>query len=98
MKDCQPAIYIPDAFTPNGDGINDYYQVFGRCARLVRINIFNRWGEKVWDADNINDKWDGKYKGESQPVGVYVYWLIYVSDSPNGGEGKEKMGSITLIR
>ncbi len=91
-------LYLPNAFTPNGDGANDEYEIFGNKAaiKFLEINIFNRWGEKVFESNDINFKWDGKYKGTFLNPGVYVYQLkvVFVDDHSE----PDFAGSITLIR
>ncbi|MBS1617986.1 MAG: gliding motility-associated C-terminal domain-containing protein [Bacteroidetes bacterium] len=95
---CQGVIYVPNAFTPNGDGINDQYYIVGHCITLHEFKIFNRWGEKVWETDDINARWDGRYHGDMQPAEVYVYFLSYTDNSGRGGIARHTRGSITLIR
>jgi gliding motility-associated-like protein len=95
VKDCEGTIYVPNAFTPNGDERNDGYRIFGKCIKLNRLMIFNRWGEKVWETNNIEQEWNGYYKSVLQPTGVYVYWLSY---SLGDEKVRELKGSITLIR
>lgn len=98
LADCDGSIFVPNAFTPNGDGINDEYRIYGRCIRLNSLKIFNRWGEKVWETEDINDTWDGTYRGAKQPPEVYVYLLSYSADTPGGAVSRHTQGSITLIR
>ena len=89
-------VYVPHAFTPNGDGVNDYFSVFGTGLQSVGMKIFNRWGEKVFDSGSDQwASWDGTYQGVLQPTGVYVYYieLVYLD-----GSSAMKEGSITLIR
>ena len=86
-------VLIPNAFTPNRDGINDYFRVHGNVDYFF-IKIYNRWGENIFTANTIDFKWDGTYKGIPCPMGVYVYFII---------AGKNEMtdkykGNITLIR
>jgi gliding motility-associated-like protein len=91
-----PEPYIPNAFTPNGDNVNDEFTVFGSALRTVAMTVYNRWGEKVYDSgDSQWASWDGTYKGSAQPTGVYVYFveLTYLD-----GQKKTKEGSLTLIR
>lgn len=91
-----PDTYIPNAFTPNGDGTNDEFTVYGSGLKTVTMRIFNRWGEKVFDSgDNQWASWDGTYKGVLQPPAVYTYVveLTYLD-----GQKKVKDGSLTLIR
>jgi gliding motility-associated-like protein len=91
-----PDVYIPNAFTPNGDGANDVFEVYGTTLRSVAMRVFNRWGEKVFDSmDSQWATWDGTYKGVLQSSGVYVYVvdLVYLD-----GVKKTREGSVTLIR
>jgi gliding motility-associated-like protein len=67
--------YIPNAFTPNNDDVNDVWSVVCTCVRSYRCSIFNRWGTKMIELTNINEGWNGTYKGEIVPDGVYVYKL-----------------------
>jgi gliding motility-associated-like protein len=87
--------YVPNAFSPNGDGNNDVLEVYGRGLAKVDLTIFNRWGEKVFDSNNQWQGWDGNYKGIESPAGVYTYYVeaIYLN-----GKTKEKKGTITIIR
>ena len=98
IKDCDETIYVPNAFTPNGDGVNDVLYVYGNCLEINQFRVFNRWGEKVWDTVNMDQGWDGYYKGVLQSVGVYVYLVRYSSNSTNRGIARELKGSVTLIR
>lgn len=91
-------LFLPNAFTPNGDGTNDLWEMFGKKSSMkqVRIMVFNRIGEKVFESNDINFGWDGSYKGAPAPAGVYTYvaaivWLNNHSDN-------HYKGSITLIR
>jgi gliding motility-associated-like protein len=95
-KACTENVYIPTAFTPNGDGTNDLFQVFTSYeAKVFDLKIFNRWGEKVYDTNNISKGWDGTYMGEIQPAGVYVYVADIVSLH---NDTIHKEGSLSLIR
>jgi gliding motility-associated-like protein len=70
-------IELPTAFTPNNDGINDlYHAVTGPNTQVVEMRIYNRWGEKVYEAED-NSGWDGKYKGQLQAFDTYVVHLSY---------------------
>lgn len=91
----EPVIYIPDAFSPNGDEYNDVFGVKGGALKTVEMYIFNRWGEKLFTGNGINDTWDGKYKGKDQPQDVYMYYCYYT-----GYDGRKysTKGTITLLR
>lgn len=88
-------IYIPNAFTPNADGQNDVFYVYGEQIKNVRLTVFDRWGEKLFDASQQNVGWDGTYKGKLLNPGVYIYAaeIEYLN-----GLTSVKTGSVTLIR
>lgn len=91
--------FLPNAFSPNNDGINDYYLGKGALAGMqnFEMNIFNRWGELIFVSKDPNEGWNGK-KGNSgliEPNGVYVCVVKYKNDH---GESKEVKGFATLIR
>lgn len=90
-------IFIPNVFTPNGDGTNDYWQIFGnlRGLKQVEVAVFNRIGEKVFESRDIDFKWDGNYKGTISPVGVYSYYAKFVW--MNNHSDSDYKGTITLI-
>jgi len=87
--------FVPNAFTPNGDGNNDVFVVYGTGLSMAKLQVFNRWGEKVYDSGNQWAGWDGNYKGQPAVPGVYTYYVevVYLN-----GKSKEKKGTITLIR
>jgi gliding motility-associated-like protein len=87
--------FIPNMFTPNGDGRNDRFQLYGNTIRSMKMAIFNQWGQKIFETTNQQGGWDGTYKGRPQPVGVYVYVIAieFTSGSP-----QTKKGMLNLIR
>lgn len=88
-------IFVPNVFTPNGDGKNDVLFVYGNYVSSIQFRIFNQWGQLIFTSDNISRGWDGKYNGQQQPVGVYAYSLkVTLQD----GTIINKKGSISLIR
>ncbi|MBS1783005.1 MAG: gliding motility-associated C-terminal domain-containing protein [Bacteroidetes bacterium] len=88
--------FIPNAFTPNGDGHNDVFSVrHMKFQRLIEFRIFNRWGEEVYSSTDMNNGWDGTFKGVPQEAGVYHY-LIRIT-TPDGGQRMYK-GDVTLVR
>jgi gliding motility-associated-like protein len=92
--------FVPNTFTPNGDGNNDQLMVYGNGLTYLNFEIYNRWGELVFQTNDPNVGWDGTYKGEQAPPGVYVYQVKASFGNfvnlPNGHPYKK--GSITLIR
>ena len=93
----QDAFYIPNAFTPNSDGHNDYLEIYGtkESMKYVSMTVFNRWGERVFESNDVDFQWDGTFKGEKQEPGVYVYTLEITYRNGNVIHNK---GAITLIR
>jgi len=95
-----PVIYIeivelPTAFTPNGDGRNDVFIVRGKDIIKIRLRIFNRWGELVFESKDPNLGWDGTYKGEPQEMEVYD-WLL--NATLKNGQDVFRKGNVTLLR
>ena len=68
-------IYVPNAFSPDGDGINDLFYVKGNGLEHVTLEIYNRWGGMVFEAPHLSDRWDGTYRNQNCPMGTYVYQL-----------------------
>jgi len=73
-------LYVPSCFTPNGDNRNDYFFVAGQNITDFEFYLYNRWGELIYKSYSMNDKWDGKYKGEIVPEGVYTWVINYAED------------------
>lgn len=88
-------IFVPNTFTPNADGKNDVLKVYGNYIAKMNLQVYNQWGERVFETNDIAGGWDGNYKGKPQPVGVYIYVLRVEN---NNGEVVTKKGSINLIR
>ncbi|MCS6818609.1 MAG: gliding motility-associated C-terminal domain-containing protein, partial [Chitinophagales bacterium] len=88
-------LYVPNVFSPNKDGFNDRFEVFGKGIKDFNLKIFNRWGEKIFETNNQYDSWDGTYKGVLQEPGVYTYVLIvtYLDNKEIN-----RKGTVTLIR
>lgn len=87
--------YVPNAFTPNGDGNNDVFMIYGEGIKTLDFKIFNRWGELVFETTSQYGGWDGTYKGTMQSSGVYTY-SVKVTYLDNTEVNRK--GSITLIR
>ena len=99
----QENYFIPNTFSPNGDGMNDIFAPRGKAIHRVNsMKIFNRWGELIWERRNFmaNDRtpsggWDGTYKGKPAQQDVYVYIIEFVCDNAQIIPFK---GNVTLIR
>ncbi len=90
-----PLIAVPNAFSPNGDGVNDEVKVRGYAIGKMIFRIYNRWGQMVFQTTDRNQGWDGKYKGVLQPLDAYAYTLeVEFTD----GTRTTKKGDITLLR
>ncbi len=93
--DYEVGLWVPNAFSPNEDGVNDVFFVYGTGITRLNFKIFDRWGEKIFESNNINTGWDGTYKGKLMLPGVYVYYVeAFFMDNSR----KALKGSVTLIR
>jgi gliding motility-associated-like protein len=89
-------IAVPNAFTPNGDGANDEFTIYGASIQKYDLKIYNRWGELLFHSTSINNHWDGtNQNGAPQPAGTYVY---SVNALFKNGNDVQKRGNVTLIR
>lgn len=75
--DCPLTIYVPNAFTPNVDEINPIFRAYGTNIKVYQMDIFNRWGEKIFTTNSLTEGWDGIVNGVQAPVGQYVYRITY---------------------
>ncbi len=93
---CLCEIIVPNAFTPNGDGVNDKFKQLD-CNTLnnFSMRIYNRWGELMFETADYNDGWDGTFEGSECEMGSYVYVIDYAI--PEGESGR-KSGSFVLVR
>jgi gliding motility-associated-like protein len=95
-KDCMKGVYIPSAFTPNNDGRNDVFKplVYGNV-KHYKFQVFNRWGEIVFQSDNPANGWDGTNKGVKLETNVFVWVCSYQLE---GEEKKTERGTVVVIR
>ena len=94
--DCdEPNIFVPNAFTPNGDGNNDVLFVRSNVIESLEFAVYNRWGQKVFETNDQNIGWDGTYKGVALPPDVFGY---YLKARCFNGEEFFKKGNITIMR
>jgi gliding motility-associated-like protein len=89
--------FIPNAFSPNGDGVNDYFQGKGVGIKKYDIMIFDRWGNLIWDTDDINKQWDGKanHGDEMAQQDVYV-WKVRLTDVFD--KKHSYIGTVTIVK
>lgn len=88
-------LWAPNAFTPNGDDVNDIFYVYGKNIKDFHLIIADRWGEKIFESTSLSLGWDGTYQGKLLNPGVFVYsaHVIFMN-----GEEKREKGSVTLLR
>ncbi len=89
-------LYIPNVFSPNGDGTNDVFSIQAFGLGEIRWTIYSRWGEKIFEASSLDASWDGTFHGTSLDPGVFVVQVDY-TDRVTGAE-REKISSVTLVR
>ncbi len=91
----EPYIFVPTAFTPNGDGVNDVLYVRGRGIDRMTFIIYNRWGQKMFETSDPKVGWDGTFRGKKLPADVYGFYLLA---NCIDGTTYRKQGNVTLIR
>ncbi len=89
-------IYLPNAFIPDNDGLNDVFGPIASNLRYFELQVYNRWGEMIFETTDLNKGWDGTHKGIDVQPGVYTYTLIYRFQGEQ--ENKSVYGHVTLIR
>jgi gliding motility-associated-like protein len=94
---CEPKLILPTAFTPNGDGLNDNFEIKGGDFAFLNFQIYNRWGEIVFVSRGKDDNWDGTFMGKPCPEGVYV-WQAKYENILKKDEKTEAKGQVTLVR
>jgi gliding motility-associated-like protein len=91
-----PELLVPTAFSPNGDGVNERFRALNQNIDRYNLQVYNRWGEKVFETNVPGDGWDGVFKGVQQELGVYVWTCQYQL------KGQTKLnlvkGNVTLMR
>lgn len=94
VEDCGE-MFVPNAFSPNDDGVNDVLYVRGQCLETLTFMIFNRWGEKVFESNDQKVGWDGRYKGDLLNSGVFVF---RIEGKTFDGKAYTMKGNVTLVR
>jgi gliding motility-associated-like protein len=99
FEQCPTKYYAPNVFSPDGDGLNDYFSIEGTDIRTLTLHIFDRWGNKVFSSTQTDAKWDGYIQGEKGPPGVYV-WVARIGGYLQDASQFEKTdsGNVTLVR
>ncbi|MCX7744737.1 MAG: gliding motility-associated C-terminal domain-containing protein [Flavobacteriales bacterium] len=89
------SLYVPNTFTPNRDGLNDFFLAFGTEIKEFEMLIFNRWGEQIFRSTSLQEGWDGTHRNQKCPIGVYAWRILYTENS--GKEGV-LIGHVNLLR
>ncbi len=91
--------YLPNAFTPNGDGLNDIFGAIPKYDYVSKyhLSIYNRWGQKMFECNDIDCGWDGTYQGNPATKGIYIYHIVYEEIS-QPGQSKTLEGTVMLVR
>jgi gliding motility-associated-like protein len=96
LKDCLNGFYIPTAFSPNNDGVNDFYKpVIGGNVIQYQFTIYNRWGEIIFTSNELNKGWNGYFKGSLQESHAFVWTCRYQLE---GEPVKNEMGTVVLVK
>ncbi|NQT77288.1 MAG: gliding motility-associated C-terminal domain-containing protein [Bacteroidetes bacterium] len=92
--------YVPNAFSPEGDGLNDEFKVISNSENIsaFHIYIYNRWGALVFESKEMSLGWDGEYKRKPAPQGIYVYKIEYSVGTSGQEESRVKSGTVMLVR
>jgi gliding motility-associated-like protein len=92
-------VFVPNAFTPNGDGSNDIFKVESKGnITLNKLTIYNRYGQEIYNNYDLNKGWDGTMKGAPVDVGTYFYNIKYTCQSLTGPKVTEVNGDVTVIK
>lgn len=87
-------LFIPSSFTPNSDGLNDEFKIYGDGISLINFTIYNRWGQVLYFSESEQPSWNGKYKGEDCPEGIYIYRFLYKTLA---GDKFYKAGNVSIM-
>jgi gliding motility-associated-like protein len=91
------SLYIPNAFTPDNDGLNEVFTPIGEGISNYHLMIFTRWGEMIFESNNINDGWDGKFKGNLCQVDIYA-WVLEYGTICSGDRDLRRYGFVLLMK
>ncbi|HEX5152033.1 MAG TPA: gliding motility-associated C-terminal domain-containing protein [Parafilimonas sp.] len=97
IEECNCKVFVPSAFTPNGDGLNDKFRPIIDCQALnYKFSVYNRFGQIEFSTENINDAWNGTIKSFPAISGTYIWRVAY--RNPNDKKDYQKSGTVVLIR
>ena len=84
-------LYIPTIFSPDGDGVNDEFNIKGDGVDELTFEIYNRWGQIVFQSEDMETGWDGRFQNKDSPIGTYVYRILIRNLAV-------RSGTVTLVR
>ena len=90
-------MYFPNSYTPDGDGLNDYFTGYGDGVEVFNMKIFNRWGQMIYETNDYTRGWNGKYEELPAQSDIYVYKVNYKT-SCTGEELQQVIGRVFLLR
>lgn len=93
-----PRIFIPNAFSPNGDGTNDEFKPVADCSITFSMQVYNKWGSVVFSTEDVNEGWNGRFEGQEAPNGKYSYVIFYAGSLNDVAFEETFRGSVKLIR
>ena len=97
--DCSACVHYPSGFSPDGNQKNDLFRPVITCpVTEYNMQIFNRWGELIFETSNVNESWDGRYKNQPGDIGVYVWVVNYTGLRRATLFSESLSGNVTLIR
>jgi gliding motility-associated-like protein len=88
-------VHVPNAFSPNVDGINDFLKVHHRGIKEFQMSVYNRWGEKIFYTSDIDEGWNGTYGNQPVTVGVYVWSIRYAKTD---GSVRTQSGNVSVLK
>jgi gliding motility-associated-like protein len=95
---CPGELYVPNAFSPTGNGINDYFLAYGEGIEQFKMYVFNRWGQQIFESNDMSLGWDGTFNGDDCPQGIYVWKIEYSMYDYLTLQSHILVGKVTLIR
>jgi gliding motility-associated-like protein len=99
LQECKNCMYVPTVFSPNGDGLNDLFGGIPLCpVKSYLLQVYNRWGQRVFVSEEPSQKWDGSYKGKQLDPAVFYYMLEYIQTNTSLQIKRRLKGDITLVK
>ncbi|MBI1184688.1 T9SS type B sorting domain-containing protein [bacterium] len=95
---CPSVIYFPNAFTPGNDKLNNYFGAYGYNVSKYHLQVFNRWGELLFESNNLNERWDGTFKEQLCDPGIYYYTCSYATQDQGYLRLGNTSGKVVLLR